>query len=139
MPKTDQSRRDALKKLAIATGVGAAATTEWAKPVVNGIIVPAHAQTTSGSSSSFNITGSVVAAAGLNYKLSINTVDDLSAATVTLDFGGNGSVAMTYSAANSTSSVEVFLSTGNEVSSPISSGNTYTFVVDGTSYSGTVA
>jgi uncharacterized membrane protein len=46
----DQSRRDALKKLSIATGVGAAATTEWAKPVVNGIIVPAHAQTTSGSS-----------------------------------------------------------------------------------------
>lgn len=50
MAQIDQSRRDALKKLGIATGVGAAATTEWAKPVVNSIIVPAHAQTTSGSS-----------------------------------------------------------------------------------------
>jgi len=55
-------RRNALKKLGVVTGVGAFATTEWAKPVLNKLVVPAHAATTSASSSDPSLTASVVAA-----------------------------------------------------------------------------
>lgn len=39
------SRRSLLKKSTAAAGVVAVAQTDWAKPVINSIILPAHAQT----------------------------------------------------------------------------------------------
>ena len=43
----ENSRRRALKKLGVAAGAGVVASSEWAKPVIKGVIAPAHAQTTS--------------------------------------------------------------------------------------------
>ncbi|HHB76531.1 MAG TPA: twin-arginine translocation signal domain-containing protein [Desulfobulbus sp.] len=44
----DQSRRKALKKMAVGTAVAGtlAVSSKWSKPVVNSIILPAHAQAT---------------------------------------------------------------------------------------------
>ncbi len=42
---SNESRRKILHTGAIAAGVLAAAKTEWAKPVLNSVILPAHAQT----------------------------------------------------------------------------------------------
>ena len=93
----DQSRRDALKKLGLATGVGAVATTEWAKPVVNALVVPAHAQTTSGSSGGGSSCPSTLPgdispfqfdyeAVGSNYVIvvGLTTSTDISGCTVTI-------------------------------------------------------
>jgi hypothetical protein len=66
----NKSRREALKKLCFFTGFGIAATTEWAKPIVNSIVVPAHAQTTSASNTCTvylnNRTSSIYAGSGWN-------------------------------------------------------------------------
>lgn len=43
--KKSLSRRNLLKKTTAATGVVAVAQTDWAKPIVNSVILPAHAQT----------------------------------------------------------------------------------------------
>ncbi len=44
----DQSRRKALKKIAVGTAVAGAlaVSSKWTKPVVNSVILPAHAQAT---------------------------------------------------------------------------------------------
>ena len=43
-PKKPVSRRTALKGLAIGGGIGA--LTQWSKPVVDAVVLPAHAQAT---------------------------------------------------------------------------------------------
>ncbi len=48
-------RRDALKKTVTVGGVSVALTS-WTKPVVESVILPAHAQTTTGSLVAFTIT-----------------------------------------------------------------------------------
>jgi len=44
----NQSRRKALKKIAVGTAVAGAlaVSSKWTKPVVNSVILPAHAQAT---------------------------------------------------------------------------------------------
>ncbi len=46
----DQSRRKALKKIAVGTAVAGAlaVSSKWSKPVVNSVVLPAHAQATNG-------------------------------------------------------------------------------------------
>ena len=44
-PAKQASRRKILKQTTAAAGVVAVAQTEWAKPLVNSVILPAHAQT----------------------------------------------------------------------------------------------
>lgn len=71
-------RRNLLKKTALAAGVIAASQTEWAKPLVNSIILPAHAQT-----SAQTIAEIAVATAALSTLVSVLTqgqVDALSGA-----------------------------------------------------------
>ena len=133
----DQSRRDALKKLGIATGVGAVATTEWAKPVVNALVVPAHAQTTSGSGGgSLNV--------GLNTDSATVAVVEILSST---DYSGS-TVLLVVSGSDVSSSVQSnsFFSGGSASSftgsvtyfsfaASITVGQAYTVKVDGVSYS----
>ena len=51
---TSGSRRDALKKTVTVGGVSVALSS-WTKPVVESVILPAHAQTTGGALIAFTI------------------------------------------------------------------------------------
>ena len=97
MSNVNKSRREALKKLGIATGVGAVATTEWSKPVMNALVVPAHAQTTSGSSPSTPlsaISNIDVVTQGSNGegRLRIFSTSDYTGATITNFTAGAGTI-----------------------------------------------
>lgn len=46
------ARRDALRSIAAVSGIAVAST--WTKPVIESVIIPAHAQTTASFSGSFS-------------------------------------------------------------------------------------
>lgn len=140
MAQIDKSRRDALKKLGIATGVGAAATTEWANPVVNSIILPAHAQTTSGSSSSAPL-AAVSSVVVLRNGTKMGTMRVLS----TSDYTGATIASFTVG----TATISSFTATGFFSGGPFSYfqfttsvdfsvGDNYSLDINGTTYTGTV-
>lgn len=130
----NDSRRKALKKLGLTSGA------IWAAPVVTGLVVPQHATATSvsgGSGVDFTsmISVELISPPGVtsNVAIVVSSATDYSGLTASLSIGG---VSATFDRVSFVPGPDFTQWEFTAVS--VSSGNSYSAVVDGSPYTGTV-
>jgi hypothetical protein len=136
MKNVIESRRNAIKKLGITSGAA------WVAPAVTALVVPKHASATSVSASGSSDFSSILSVSTIsppgvttNVALVLSSATDYSGLTASLSIGG---APATLDAVSFTPAGPMSMTQWEFTASSVTVGDTYSAVVDGRTYTGTV-